>query len=312
MKSLAIVFDQPQQLDVRHLTLTPPSDADVVVKVEHSSISAGTERLLWTGRMPVFPGMGYPLVPGYEAVGRVVMAGKDSGRAEGDIVFVAGANCYEGARGLFGASASHLVVPGARAMAIDGLPTDRATLLALAATAVHALRGGAALPELVIGHGVFGRLVARIVIALGGTAPTVWEKTAERFDGAMGYAVTTADADARRDYPCILDASGDASLVDGLVARLARGGELVLAGFYATPITFAFPLAFMKEARFRVATEFTPRDLAETLQLITSGKLSLDGLITHTAAASEAPAAYPQAFEDPACLKMVLDWRQVS
>ena len=32
--------------------------------VEWSGISTGTERLLWSGRMPPFPGLGYPLVPG--------------------------------------------------------------------------------------------------------------------------------------------------------------------------------------------------------------------------------------------------------
>ena len=40
--------------------------------IEWSGISTGTEKLLWSGRMPPFPGMGYPLVPGYESVGRIV------------------------------------------------------------------------------------------------------------------------------------------------------------------------------------------------------------------------------------------------
>ena len=82
----------------------------------------------------------------------------------------------------------------------------------------------------------------------------------------------------------------------------------MLAGFYADPINFAFPPAFMKEARFRVAAEWTPGDLMATRSLIESGALSLDGLITHTRAAQDAPAAYEQAFDDPACLKMILDW----
>ena len=34
----------------------------------------------------------------------------------------------------------------------------------------------------------------------------------------------------------------------------------------------------------------------------------LGGLITHTRAAADAADAYPVAFTDPACLKMVLDW----
>jgi 3-hydroxyethyl bacteriochlorophyllide a dehydrogenase len=46
--------------------------------------------------------------------------------------------------------------------------------------------------------------------------------------------------------------------------------------------------------------------------LAESGLLSLDGLITHRADATSADAAYRTAFGDPACLKMILDWRSCS
>ena len=75
----AVVFAQPGQLSLESLELTPPGEEDVVVEIDWSGISTGTERLLWTGRMPSFPGMGYPLVPGYESVGRVTAAGSRSG-----------------------------------------------------------------------------------------------------------------------------------------------------------------------------------------------------------------------------------------
>lgn len=263
--------------------------------------------------MPMFPGMGYPLVPGYESVGTVLSAG-DEVRAltTGTTVFVPGANCYGlDVRGLFGGASRRVVVPAARVIAIDPSLKERATLLALAATALHALRGGAVLPDLVIGHGVFGRLTARLILALGGSC-TVWEKHEARMSGATNYNVTTADADARRDYACIFDASGDAALLDKLVMRLAKGGEIVLAGFYSTPIQFAFPPAFMKEARFRIAAEWSPKDLADCLELHTSGKLSLDGLITDLSPAERAAEAYRAAFDDPHCLKMVLDWSTIS
>ena len=64
----------------------------------------------------------------------------------------------------------------------------------------------------------------------------------------------------------------------------------------------------MKEARFRVAAEWDREDLYATRALVEAGALSLDGLITHQASSPDAPAAYAQAFEDPACLKMILNW----
>ena len=75
MNTTAVVLQQPERLVLGDLPLSPAGDADVVVETEWSGISTGTERLLWSGRMPQFPGMGYPLVPGYESVGRISAAG---------------------------------------------------------------------------------------------------------------------------------------------------------------------------------------------------------------------------------------------
>jgi 3-hydroxyethyl bacteriochlorophyllide a dehydrogenase len=260
--------------------------------------------------MPQFPGMGYPLVPGYEALGRVTRADAASGLNEGDRVFVPGARCFDGVRGLFGGAASRVVVPAERVVKVSDALGETGVLLALAATAHHAIAApDGAMPELIVGHGTLGRLLARIALALGGAAPTVWETNPARRHGAAGYSVVHPDADGRRDYGAIYDVSGDAGLLDELIGRLAFGGEVVLAGFYSDRPSFAFPQAFMREARIRVAAEWRERDLHAVRELAESGALSLDGLITHRQAATEAEAAYRTAFGDSACLKMILDWR---
>lgn len=306
MQATAVILQEPERLRLGEVALTQPGPEDIVVDVAWSGISTGTERLLYDGRMPSFPGMGYPLVPGYEAVGRVCEAGPASGRMVGETVFAPGSRGFEGVRGLFGASASRLVLPGSRAVPVDAGLGERGVLLALAATAYHAVAGGPP-PELVVGHGVLGRLVARIVVALGGE-PVVWERQAGRRAGGEGYQVVSADDDPRRDYGCIAEVSGDAGLIDTLVGRLVRGGEIVLAGFYEERLSFAFPAAFIKEARLRIAAEFTPADVRSVLDLVAQGRLSLDGLVTHRRSAADAPEAYRTAFGDPACLKMILDW----
>ena len=114
MDTIAVVLRQPEQIELNRLALTPPTPDDVVVDVDWSGVSTGTERLLWSGRMPPFPGMGYPLVPGYESVGHVVEAGSDTDLLPGQQVFVPGAKCFGEVRGLFGASASRLVVSAKR------------------------------------------------------------------------------------------------------------------------------------------------------------------------------------------------------
>jgi bacteriochlorophyllide a dehydrogenase len=313
---MAVVMEAPERLVLSRLALTPATDEDVTVDIEWSGISTGTERLLWTGRMPSFPGMGYPLVPGYESVGRVSAAGSRSGGTVGDRVFVPGAKCFGDVKGLFGGAAARVILPGARTIKFDEQLGEQGVLLALAATAHHAhSMPGLRQPDLIIGHGVLGRMIARLAVAAG-ASPTVWETNATRRDGAagvgFGYEVVDPATDTRRDYQCICDVSGDSKLLDTLIARLAPGGEVVLAGFYDEPLSFVFPPAFMREARIRIAAQWLPQDLVAVRDLIDSGRLSLDGLITHRADATQADQAYRTAFSDPACLKMILDWRACS
>lgn len=313
MDTMAVVLEQPERLVLSQLELTPPGEEDVVVDVEWSGISTGTERLLWAGRMPDFPGMGYPLVPGYESVGRVSMAGSRAGRQVGERVFVPGARCFGAVRGLFGGAASRLVVPGLRTVPIHDTLGEQGVLLALAATAYHAIsQPGALRPELIVGHGVLGRLLARLAQTTDGPPPVVWETNPARAGGDLPYAVVHPDADDRRDYRSVYDVSGDSGVLDSLVARLAPGGEIVLAGFYSERLSFSFPPAFMREARIRVAAEWREPDVVAVRRLIESDRLSLDGLITHRSEALAAADAYRTAFGDPACLKMVLDWRNAS
>ncbi|MFO7759083.1 MAG: chlorophyll synthesis pathway protein BchC [Roseovarius sp.] len=313
MQTRAVYLNGPEDLRLDTLALNAPGDGDLVVDIAYSGISTGTEKLFWSGRMPPFPGMGYPLVPGYEAAGEVVEAAPGTGYKPGDQVFVPGADCFDGAFGLFGGAAARLVTDAARVTRIDAGMGPEGALLALAATARHAMAGlDRAVPDLIIGHGVFGRLLARLTIAAGAPAPTVWEIEPGRRGGAEGYEVIDPSGDPRRDYSAIYDASGNASILNDLIGRIRKGGEIVLAGFYPDALSFAFPPAFMKEARLRVAAEWTREDLAATAALIENGALSLGGLISHRAPAEQAPDAYRTAFEDPACLKMILNWKEAA
>jgi bacteriochlorophyllide a dehydrogenase len=312
LSSLAVVLEQPGRVTLDRLSLDAPAAGDVMVETRWSSVSAGTERLLFKGLMPSFPGMGYPLVPGYESVGRVVDAGPDARIAIGTQVFVPGAKCFGFVRSMHGGAASHLVAPASRVVPVPAEFGESAVLLALAATARHALAGSCASEgALIVGHGVLGRLLARLVVAAGGKPPVVWETNSDRAGGAIGYEVTSSVADMHTDYRTIFDVSGDGQILDVLVQRLAPGGEIVLGGFYDR-LSFSFPPAFMREARIRVAAIWRDGDLAEIATLVESGKLSLDGLVTHRVPASEAASAYPVAFDDPTCLKMVLDWSSSS
>ena len=97
-----------------------------------------------------------------------------------------------------------------------------------------------------------------------------------------------------------------------LIERLSPHGEIVLAGFYADALSFQFPPAFMREARISIAAEWVPEDLRAVIDMTNAGALPLDGLITHRTPADCAETAYRTAFNETDCLKMVLDWRDLS
>lgn len=310
----AVVFGAPKSLTVRKASLRPPQRDELVVRSYWSGVSTGTERLLHDGTMPAFPGFGYPLVPGYETVGRVEDAGENARHRVGELVYVPGCSAYRELRGLFGGTASRLVASSDRVLTLEEEWRRDGVLMALAATAYHALHAGdergalmAHLPELIVGHGVLGRLLARITIALGG-APVVWEENQARRIGAQGYDCIAPADDDRMDYRRIIDASGDEAILDTAMTRIGHGGEIVLAGFYGARMAFPFPLAFMREARLRVAAEFKPHDMRGVHALVRAGHLSLTGLVTHASPIGDAAGAYRTAFGDADCLKMILDW----
>jgi len=313
LEALAIVLNQPRGLTLSRLPVTPPEDDDVVIATRWSGVSTGTERLLFTGRMPDFPGMGYPLVPGYETIGEIVEAKPETGFRVGQTVFVPGAKCFGPVRSLFGGAASLLTTKASRIVGLPASLGEQGVLLALAATAYHA-RGDMApgAGDLVVGHGVLGRLLARLCALAGGEPPTVWELNPARAGGALGYAVVSPENDPRRDYRRIFDVSGAPAILDQLIARLAPGGEIVLAGFYEAPLAFDFPPAFLREARIRVAAQWHPKDLPAVTRLVEDGRLEFGGLVTHRRSFRDAEHAYPTAFDDPTCLKMVLDWRDAA
>ena len=314
MITKAVVMSEPGSLSIQPVDLKSPSKEDIVIDINYSGISTGTEKLFYNGKMPQFPGMGYPLVPGYESTGEVVQAPKDSNLKIGDMVFVPGADCYSGSvKSLFGGAAQMIISSPNRLIKIDPTMGCNGALFALAATARHAIAGfGNKMPDVIVGHGVLGRLLARLVILAGEKPPIVWEKNILRHSGATDYEVVLPEYDERSDYDCIFDVSGDSEILDSLIGRVRKGGEVVLAGFYPDRLGFGFAQAFLKEVSLRVSAEFTPEDVATTKLLIEDGSLSFDGLISDVYSAKNANKAYNIAFNNAECLKMVLDWRNAA
>jgi len=151
----------------------------------------------------------------------------------------------------------------------------------------------------------------------GGAAPP---RSTERYPETSVRPSTVATRDTRvaprRASSSTARGSNRSSTVHGVPVTRDRvitdNPPMCASGRQATQRSRAGSTPRPSDVARAEAAGMQPADLRAVLALIESGALSLDGLITHRSAATEADAAYRTAFGDPACLKMVLDWRACS
>jgi NADPH:quinone reductase-like Zn-dependent oxidoreductase len=209
--------------ELRPETVPEPSSAEVRVRALFGAISRGTERLVFSGRVPPsqyqrmraphmagsFP---YPAKYGYATVGRVEQGPRE---LQSRIVFVLHPH-----QTVFTISADAVVpVP-------EQVPPARAVLAANMETALNAVWDGAPGPAdriAVVGGGVVGLLVARLCARLPGSEVTVVDIAAARGEIAhalgAGFAVPAA---APQECDLVFHASGTAA---GLGTALRVAGE---------------------------------------------------------------------------------------
>ncbi|MFZ9857682.1 MAG: chlorophyll synthesis pathway protein BchC [Roseiflexaceae bacterium] len=311
----AVVIPSAKHIELRTVELTPAATSDVVVETVYTSISAGTERMLYDGRMP-HPMLQFPVIPGYETVGKVVNAPHDANELIGKWVYVGGARCYTDVNPAWGGQSSHLHVDHQRVVSLDGMNPEHGVLLALAATAYHGIDIAGEMAGqrvLVIGQGPVGQLAARIAM-LRGAEVTVVDRVTERLQRAQAHhiinvAVQPLTAHQIPACDVIIEASGSMEALSGAISTLALNGRIVLLGYYDELHLPYMPL-FLKQAQLMTAKEWAQGDLQRCRDLIVRGDLDVSALITHRQPIDNVVAAYHTALFDQDCLKVLLNWSQ--
>jgi bacteriochlorophyllide a dehydrogenase len=315
MQTQAIVIPAAGQLELRQVALSAPGPADVVVETAYTSISAGTERMLLGGRMP-HPMLSFPVVPGYETVGRVIGVGPEAPPSlEGRLVYVGGARCFQDVNPAWGGQSRRLIVDHQRVVPLDGVDPRQGVLLALAATAMHGvdlLEPKAGQRTLVLGQGPVGQLAARLLAGRGG-----WVAAADTHPSRLARSRADLIADANLDLReqvgapvnAIIEATGSMAALTQALPLLADGGTILLLGYYDELRVPYMPL-FLRQARLLTAREWAPGDLVRCRDLLASGSLDVGGLLTHCMPVEAFQEAYRVALEEPECLKLVLEWNE--
>lgn len=310
----AVVIPEPGKVELQEVTLKQPGAGDVVIETAYTSISAGTERMLLAGQMP-HPMLSLPVVPGYETVGRVVEVGAEVDPSWCDRwVYVGGALCYDGVNGAWGGQAATLFTDASRVVPLDGVNPEQGVLLALSATALHGVDRAnvqAGQRVLVLGQGPVGQLAARFAQARGASV-IVADRVASRLSRSVADQVVNVGEAALSEaieepVDTIIEATGSMEALAGALPHLSSGGTVLLLGYYSKLDLPYMPL-FLKEAQLVTAKEWAANDLARCRDLIIDGTLDVAPLITHRRPIDDIAAAYETAFNEPDCLKLILDW----
>jgi len=302
----ALWYVAPGRAEIRPEPLAAPGPGEVRVRALHGALSRGTERLIFSGRVPAgefermrAPHMGgaypFPVKYGYATVGRV-----EHGPAELKSRAVFALHPHQSAFTL----PADAVVP-----VPDGVPLARAVLAANMETALNAVWDAAPGPAdriAVIGAGVVGALVGWLSGRLPGAQVTLVDIEASRAALArtLGIGFATPQA-APPDCDLVVHASGSAA---GLATALALAGNeaTVLemswygAGEVAAPLGAAFHsrrLRLVSSQVGQVAPSHRPRwthrrRLAAALDLLTEARL--DALLAPAVALADLPARLPK------------------
>jgi len=324
MKARQAVVTEPFHVAVREVELPPPAPNQVLVAAEVSAVSAGTELAVYTGthqwlKDPALPDWKFPFRPGYSAAGTVVAVGR---AVEG---------CKPGDRGSFPgnhASAELLTVGHERGRLWrlpEGMDMEKAAFACVARYGLGAaIRCGITLGRsvAVLGLGVIGQFALRSFLAAGAYPVVGIDAVAMRRRAALAagahHVIDPAAGEVRQQLSTLLnargaevvaDATGVPDAVPAAMALACDGGQVVVVGsprgkakevnFYDDlhrrylEVTGAHGNMLFEPAHTRLAGAWGIGKAQHwLLASLHTGRLSLDGLITHRIAPEGLGEAY--------------------
>lgn len=301
---------------LREETVSSPGPGEVRVETIASAVSAGTEMLVYRGEVPqdlpldlptLRGSYAFPIKYGYAVAGRVLDTGSNAGHLyPGDPVFV-----HHPHQEAFVVPATMLV----------RLPDDLDPLLGVfvanletALNVVHDTPLSLGETALVLGAGVVGLLVARLLKLAGAGAVLVVDPLERRrklalaagADGAFGPEGANGrvmDLTGGRGVDVAVEVSGSGAALQAAIEAVATEGTVVVASWYGTR-----PIALDLGGRFhrgrvslrssqvgRLNPELQPRWDRERRTETVIGlldRLDLRDLISHRLPFGRAPEAY--------------------
>ena len=336
------VIVEPYKVEVRETTLPDPGPNQILLAAEYSGLSAGTELAVYTGshqwlKDPAMPDWKFPFRSGYSAAGRVLKVGKDfpGSLQEGDRVSFPGNH----------ASAELFTVGHERCRVWkmpDTLSFEKAAVAVIARYGFGAsIRTGLTLGRscAVLGLGIIGQFALRCAMAAGMSPVIGIDAVAMRRAAAIKAGAdacldpSTQDVKAElqkllnaKGAEVVIDATGVPAAIPTAMSYACDAGQVVVVGsprgkaqdvnFYDDlhrryiEVTGAHGNMLFEPAHTRLAGAWDVNKAQYwLLRMLANGRLSLDGLVTHTIQPEQLSDAYEGLLKDKEnYLGVVLKW----
>jgi L-iditol 2-dehydrogenase len=318
------VMTAPGKIELRQVEKPVLKDHEVLMQTKRIGV-CGSDIHVFHG---LHPYTSYPVVQGHEVAGIVADVGKGvSGITVGDkITFtpqVTCGECYPCQHGLYhlceklkvmgfqtgGAAQEFFVLPEWNVFKLpDDMPLDYAAMIEPVSVAVHAVgRGGGASGKkvLVLGAGTIGNLVAQVARASDAKAVMITDikdyKLEKAKECGIDYVVNTAREDLKNVLPrdfgperadLILECVGSEVTAAQAIENARKGTTIVIVGVFGQKP--AINLGFVQDWELNLVgtAMYQKQDYERAIELVTSGKIRLDRLVTHRFAFEDYLEAY--------------------
>jgi len=314
MKSKAVVFTEPGKVAYQTVDCPEPGPGDVVIEVTHSWISNGTEGSFLRGEriegdVAYRPGdpWPFPLVAGYQKVGRITRVGSEAGDfSVGETVFAVMSKI----EGMFDRHGGHVSPSVCDASQVFKLPEgiDPVAFSGLVLTQVGYNCGVRPRLEpgrnaVVVGDGMVGLWAAQALVQRGAHVVLVGrhDDRLARFNPPVRHlkiktrsktgAMQVGEA-LEGPIEVLVDTVGSTEILETYLPMMRRGGTIVSAGFYGTEDRIPLQHFRNQEISFDLVSGMTRERLEATLDWLASGKMETLSLITHRFPVEKAAEAW--------------------
>jgi 2-desacetyl-2-hydroxyethyl bacteriochlorophyllide A dehydrogenase len=319
---------EPGSLKIAEGELNSLGESDVRLRMEAVGI-CGSDVALMNGTHPYAH---YPVTPGHELAGRILETAQQNRIEVGQLVAVRPTlscdtcnacldgrtnNCTEvqvlGVH-LDGGMAAEMIVPFDLIYPCpEPMTADHAAIVEPTAVAVHACRRaglGRGMSLTVIGSGVIGMLAIQIARAWGCAPIFAVDRVPERLgiakslgaDEVLNNQESDVAATGRELCPdgfdVVLDMVGSNRTLVDAIALARRGGSIVPVALPHGSVDFDFEPLYRKELSI-IGSRLYNGDFEQAIELIASGAVDTDAIITHHYSLQDAFTAFTMLMEQP-------------